>query len=101
MLSGLHASSAKLNCLIERVHSKFINKLPMTYCSKFPFTLTERHRFHIYSYSNFKSLHQISPPYLHNIFLFSKDITGHVSRNSNRLFVPRVFTNYGKRSFFY
>ena len=46
-------------------------------------------------------LHQISSPYLHNIFQFSKDITGHVSHNINRLFVPRVFTNYGKRSFFY
>ena len=49
----------------------------------------------------FKSLYQISPPYLHNIFQFSTDMTGHVSRNINHLFVPRVFTNFGKRSFFY
>ena len=47
-------STAKLNCLIERIHSKFIKKLPLTYRSKFPFTLTERSRFHTYSYSNFQ-----------------------------------------------
>ena len=31
------------------------------------------------------------------------DVTGHLrlSRNVNRLFVPRVFINYGKRTFFY
>ena len=45
--------------------------------------------------------HRISPPYLHDIFQFSKDVTGHLSRNVKRLFVPRVFTNYGKRTFFY
>ena len=73
-----------LHCLIERIHSKFINKLPLIYRSKFPFTLTERRRFHT-AIQIFKSLHQISPPYLHNIFQFSKDITGHVSRNINRL----------------
>ena len=36
-----------------------------------------------------------------DIFQFSKDLTGRVGRNINRLFVPRVFTNFGKRSFFY
>ena len=93
-------STAKQTCLIERIHSKFINKLPLTHRSKFPFTLTERRRFHT-AVQIYKSLHQLSPPYLHNIFQFSKDITGHISRNVNRLFVPRVLTNYGKRSFFY
>ena len=93
-------STAKQTCLIEKVHSKFINKLPVTYHSKFPFTLTERRRFHT-AIQIFKSLRQLSPPYLHDIFKFSFDITGHASRNINRLFVPRVFTNYGKKSFFY
>ena len=92
-------STAKQTCLIEKVHSKFINKLPVTYHSKFPFTLTERHRFHT-AIQIFKSLRQLFP-YLHDIFKFSFDITGHASRNINRLFVPRVFTNYGKKSFFY
>ena len=49
----------------------------------------------------FKSLHQISPPYLHKIFQFSREVTGHVSHNLNYLFVPRVFTNFSKRNFFY
>ena len=93
-------STAKQTCLIEKVHSKFISKLPVTYHSKFPFTLTERRRFHT-AIQIFKSLRQLSPPYLHDIFKFSFDITGHASRNINRLFVPRIFTNYGKKSFFY
>ena len=92
-------TTAKLNCLIERVHSKFLNKLPPAYRSRFSSTLTERRRFHT-AVQIFKSIHQISPPYLHKIFQFSRDVTGHISRNFNRLFVPRVSTNFGKRSFF-
>ena len=68
--------------MIEKVHSKFINKLPVTYHSKFPFTLTERCRFHM-AIQIFKSLRQLSPPYLYDIFKFSIDITGHASRNIN------------------
>ena len=34
-------TTAKLICLIERVHSKFLNKLPPAYRSRFSFTLTE------------------------------------------------------------
>ena len=90
----------ELNCLIERVHSKFLNKVPPAYHSRFSFTLIERRRFHT-AVQIFKSIHQISPPYLHKIFQFSRDVTGHVSCNFNRLFVPRASTNFGKRSFFY
>ena len=90
---------AKQTCMIERIHSKFMHKLPSFFSSKFQFTLTERRRFHT-AIQIFKSLHRISPPYLHDIFQFSKDVTGHLSRNVNRLFVPRVFINYGKRTFF-
>ena len=91
-------STAKQTRLIERIHSKFINRLPLTFRSRFPFTLIEHRKFHT-AVQVFKSLHQLSPPYLHNIFQFSREITGHVGHNINRLFVPRVFTNYGKRSF--
>ena len=93
-------STAKQTCLVERIHSKFVRRLPSSYHPKFPFTLTERRRFHT-AIQIFKSLRRISPPYLHDIFQFSKDVTGHLSRNINGLFVPRVFTNYGKRSFYY
>ena len=93
-------STAKQTRMLERIHSKFVNRLPLPYHSRFSLTLTERRRFHT-AIQIFRSLHRLSPPYLHNIFQLSKDITGHVSHNINRLFVPRVFTNYGKRSFFY
>ena len=36
-----------------------------------------------------------------HISVFEADVTGHLSRNVNRLFVPRAFINYGKRTFFY
>ena len=94
-------STAKQTRMLERIHSKFVNRLPLPYRSRFSLTLTECRRFHT-AIQIFRSLHRLSPPYLHyNIFQLSKDITGHVSRNINRLFVPRVFTNYGKRNFFY
>ena len=92
--------TTRLNCLIERVHSKFVQKLPLLYHSRLSFTLTDRHRCHT-ALQVFRSLRQISPPYLHHIFQFSKDLTGRVGRNINCLFVPRVFTNFGKRNFFY
>ena len=60
--------------------------------TKFSFRLTEHCRFHS-AVQIFESLHQLSPPYLHSIFQFSKDVTGQVS---HRLFVPKVFINYGK-----
>ena len=93
-------STAKQTCLIERVHSKFIHELPSFYHSKFPFTLTEHCQCHT-AIQIFKSLHQISPPYLHDILKFPKDVTGCFSRVVNLLLVPRVFTNYGKQSFYY
>ena len=45
---------------------------------------SERRRFHT-AVQIFKSLHRLSPLYLCNIFQFSKDVTGHVSHNINRL----------------
>ena len=93
-------STAKQTRMLEIIHSKFVNRLPLPYHSTFSLTLTEHRRFHT-AIQIFRYLHRLSPFYLHNIFQFSRDIAGHVSRNINRLFVPRVFTNYGKRNFFY
>ena len=90
----------KLTAMLERVHSKFVNRLPPSFHSKFSYTLTECRRFHK-AIKVFKSLHFISPTYLHRIFLYSKDVSGYVTRNINRSFLPRVNTNFGKRSFFY
>ena len=69
--------------MLERIHSKFVNRLPLPYRSRFSLTLTERRRFYT-AIQIFRSLHRLSP-YLQNIFQLSKDITGHVSRNINRL----------------
>ena len=56
----------------------FVRHLPSSYHSRFPFTLTERCRFHA-AVQMFKSLHKISPPFLHDIFQFSRNVTGHLS----------------------
>ena len=49
----------------------------------------------------FKILHNFVPVYLRDMFKFSVDVTGHVGRNSHRLFIPRMRTTYGQKSLFY
>ena len=93
-------TTAKFTSMIERVHSKFTKRLPPPCASKLSFTLIERRRFHA-AIQVFRSIHNFSPSYLQNIFQYSKDLTGFCGRNVHRLFVPRVSTNYSKRSFFY
>ena len=50
---------AKKIYMIERLHSMFVCKLPLSYLFKFPFIilLTERHQFHM-AVQIFKSLHK-------------------------------------------
>ena len=93
-------TTAKLTAMLERVHSKFVNRLPPSFHPKFSYTLTERRRFYKLI-QVFKSLHFISLTYLHKFFLYSKVVSGYVTRNINCLLLPRVNTNFGKRSFFY
>ena len=83
--------------MIEGVHSK---KLPPSCASRLSFSLTEHRCYHT-AIQVFKSVNNHSPSYLQNIFHYSKDVTGCCGRNINRLFVPRVSTNSGKRSFSY
>ena len=92
-------SMAKQTYMIERVHLKFVHKLSSSYHSKLSYTLTECCQFHT-AVQVFKCLHK-SSHYLHDIFQFSRNVTGHLSCNINRLFAPRVFTNYGKQSIIY
>ena len=54
-----------------------------------------------FSYSDYKILHQVSPPYLSNLFRYTRDVTGHQGRNPACLYVPRVRTNYGKSSLYF
>ena len=58
-------TTAKLTSMIERVHLNFVKKLPLSFRSNF--SMTERCRFYT-AVQIFKSLHQSSPSYLHNIF---------------------------------
>ena len=96
----LSPTTAKFTSLLERVHSKFAKKLPPSCAPRLSFTLAEGRRFHS-AIQVFRSVHNYFPSYLLNIFRYSKDVTGHCGCNINRLFVPRVFTNFGKRSFFF
>ena len=49
----------------------------------------------------YRTLHRLSPIYLQDTFNYSTTVTSHVGRNSYHLFVPRVWTNYGKNSLYY
>ena len=93
-------TTVKFTGMLEIVYSKFIKRLPSSCASRLSFTLTERQRYHT-AIQIFRSVHNYSPSYLSNIFHYSKDVTGYCGRNVNRFFVPTVFTNFGKRSFYY
>ena len=63
LLCNLDSLHGKTDLFIERVHSKFVRKLPSSYHSKFPCTMIERRQFHT-AIQIFKSLHRISPYYM-------------------------------------
>ena len=46
-------TTAKLTSMIERVHSNFVKKLPLSFRSKFSFSMTERHMQVSHSCSDF------------------------------------------------
>ena len=86
--------------MLEKVHSKFTKRFSSFCAYRLSFTLTERRRYHT-AIQILKSVHDYSPSYLSNVLYYSRDVTGYSGYNINRLFVPRVFTNFGKRSFFF
>jgi len=65
MLCGAPAS---FTALIERIHSKFMNKLQALYQSRFSFTLVECCKFRT-TVQILKSIHQKLPSYLHNNYI--------------------------------
>ena len=84
---------------LERLHSKFhciSSRTDPTVCV----TLTECRRFHT-AIQIYKILHHLSPPYLHNTFHYTIDITGRASGNIHRLFVLRARTTLAKHSFYF
>ena len=66
----------------------------MCHYSKFLFTLIEHCQFHT-AVQIFRSLHNFSSLFTWHV-QFSRNVTGHLSRNINWLFVPRV----AERSFY-
>ena len=95
-------SPSNASCIrrLERVHSKFLSSLPPSHNSDLGITLAERRTFHT-AVQVFKILHNVSPTYMRGLFSYATDVTGHTGRNSHRLYVPRIRTNYGKRSLRY
>ena len=53
------------------------------------------------TFNQYKILHQLVPVYLQDMFTYSANVTGHASRNSYRLFIPRMRTTYVQKSLFY
>jgi len=74
--------------------------LPSSHTSDLSTTLAERRTFHM-AIQVFKILHNISPTYMRGLFTYAVEVTGHTGRNPHRLYVPRIRTNYGKRSLQY
>ena len=83
---------------LERFHSKYISLCNDSSISGQ--SLTERRKFHTIL-QTYKVLHKLAPDYLHGIFEYAVNVTGRISRNAHRLFVPQLRTNYGKRSLYY
>jgi len=85
---------------LERLHSKFTSSIQSSDSFNLRSTLSERRVYHM-ALQVFKIVNNISPSYLHNTFSFAVNVSGRFGRNQHRLFVPRVRTNYGKRSLAY
>ena len=84
----------------ERHHSRFTASIPSSDCFNLHSSLSERRVYHM-ALQVFKIVNNISPSYLHHTFSFAVDVTGCSGKNQHRLFVPRVRTNFGKRSLAY
>jgi len=86
--------------MYSRLHSKFSNWKSTTSRSSMASTLAERWRYHT-AIQVYRSVHKISPSYLHNTFHYAAEITGRYAHNKHRLFVPRVRTSLAKNSFYF
>ena len=91
--------TALLSKSMERIHARFVSHMSND-VGFVKVTLTECRRFHTIV-QVYKILHQLVPVYLQDMFTFSEKVTDYVSRNSHRLFIPRMRTTYGQKSLFY
>ena len=88
---------------LEKVQKSFVRM--MTHESTFSYkesltrlrlsSLADRRKFHL-AIQVFKSLYQLSPPYLFNIFTYKSQISSRITRNSRKLYIYDVRTNMGK-----
>jgi len=90
-------SNASSFCRLERFHSKFLLSLPSPHNLDLDMTLVECRTFHR-AVQVFRILHNVSPTYMRGLFSYATDVTGRTGRNPHQLYVPRIRTNYGKRS---
>ena len=93
-------TTAKQTRRLERFHSKYTSFCTDSSISRY--SLTERRQHHSERDSaDYKILHKMTPVYLHHMFSYTNSITGRVGRNAHRLFVPQIYTNFGRCSLFY
>ena len=78
------------------LHALKILDLPDT-----PLTIPSARRKYFIAVQTFKLFHNLCPSYLENIITPAIIVIGLALRNRFRLFVPRIFTNYGKFSFYF
>jgi len=67
---------------LERLHSKFSHSKSPTSRSSMAITLAEQRRYQTAT-QGYRSLHKISPSYLHNTFHYAVEITSHGDRNEH------------------
>ena len=67
-----------------------------------PLGITQQRREnHIFSRLTKKCLQGIVPQFFMNYFKYQGDVSSHITRQSKKLSIPRVRTEYAKRSFYY
>ena len=84
---------------MEQIHARFVSHMSND-VGFVKVTLAECRCFHAIV-QVYKILYQLVPVYLQDMFTFSENVTGYVGRNSHHLFIPRMWTTYGKKSLFY
>ena len=94
--------SSNASCIrrLERAHSKILSSLPSYHhTSNLGITLAECRTFiQLYRFSKYYIMFHL---HMQGLFTYATDVTGHTGKNPHRLYVPRIRTNYGKRSLQY
>ena len=92
--SAVRSSLAPLDRIHRRVCGLLRGNTSVT------MSLGDRRNFHMATLA-FKVLKGLSPSYLHGLLSFSREITHRSNRNSHRVFVTSVRTEFAKRCFYF